>query len=85
MRDQPLGVGHRRDHARPCLSCGNLQMHPQVKLPCTLEGIQTAALLRESNVRVTITGELGGGASPAGARPTGCHLMGSPLISTNLH
>lgn len=27
-----------------------------VKLPCTLEGMQTAALLRESNIRVTITG-----------------------------
>jgi len=27
-----------------------------VKLPCTLEGTQTAALLRESNIRVTLTG-----------------------------
>ncbi|KAG2484976.1 hypothetical protein HYH03_016272 [Edaphochlamys debaryana] len=27
-----------------------------VKLPCTLEGFQAAALLRESNVRVTMTG-----------------------------
>lgn len=27
----------------------------QVKLPCTLEGTQTAALLRESNIRVTLT------------------------------
>lgn len=33
-------------------------LHPpalQVKLPCTLEGTQTAALLRESNIRVTLT------------------------------
>ena len=27
-----------------------------VKLPCTLEGIETAALLRDANIRVTITG-----------------------------
>ncbi|KAJ9518453.1 hypothetical protein QJQ45_018496 [Haematococcus lacustris] len=27
-----------------------------VKLPCTLEGVQTAGLLRDSNVRVTLTG-----------------------------
>jgi hypothetical protein len=27
-----------------------------VKLPCTIEGIQAASLLRESSVRVTITG-----------------------------
>ena len=31
---------------------------PQVKLPCTLEGIQTAALLRDAEIRVTITGLL---------------------------
>lgn len=32
----------------------------QVKLPCTLEGMQTAALLRESNIRVCITGAIWG-------------------------
>ena len=27
-----------------------------VKLPCTLEGIQTAALLRDANIRLSMTG-----------------------------
>ncbi len=30
-----------------------------VKLPCTLEGIQTAGLLRDSNVRVNVTVSFG--------------------------
>lgn len=36
----------------PCL----LLDDSQVKLPCTIEGIQAASLLRDSMVRLTITG-----------------------------